>query len=55
VRLKDHLRRDQSSRNEAAGFLRSDGARVAELLSRGRASMSADATRAFLLLDAAEG
>jgi hypothetical protein len=55
ARLKDHLRRDQTSRNEAAGFLRSDGARVAELLSRGRASMSADATRAFLLLDAAEG
>jgi hypothetical protein len=55
ARLKDHLHRDQTSRNEAAGFLRSDGARVAELLSRGRASMSADATRAFLLLDAAEG
>jgi hypothetical protein len=54
-RLKDHLRRDERARSEVAGFLRTDGARIAELLARGRASMSADATRAFLLLDAAEG
>lgn len=54
-RLKDHLRRDERARAEVAGFLRTDGARIAELLARGRASMSADATRAFLLLDAAEG
>ncbi|MBI1186081.1 MAG: hypothetical protein GC206_01845 [Alphaproteobacteria bacterium] len=54
-RLKDHLRRDERARQEVAGFLRTDGARIAELLARGRASMSADATRAFLLLDAAEG
>lgn len=55
ARLRDHLRKDERARHEAAGFLRSDGARIAELLARGRASMSADATRAFLLLDAAEG
>ncbi|MGE0045379.1 MAG: hypothetical protein AB7J28_08305 [Hyphomonadaceae bacterium] len=55
ARLKEHLKRTDQARLEAANFLRSDGARIAELLSRGRASMSADATRAFLLLDAAEG
>jgi hypothetical protein len=54
-RLKAHLRTDRTARQEAANFLRSDGARIAELLSKGRASMSADATRAFLLLDASEG
>jgi hypothetical protein len=36
-------------------FLRNEGARIAELLARGRASMQADATRAFLLIDSAAG
>ena len=52
-RLADHLGRDQLARAAANEFLRSEGNRVSELLGRGRASMSADATRAFLLLDAA--
>ncbi|MGE3302625.1 MAG: hypothetical protein AB7M12_05875 [Hyphomonadaceae bacterium] len=52
-RLSDYLDRDQESRSSANEFLRSEGVRIAELLGRGRASMSADATRAFLLIDAA--
>jgi hypothetical protein len=52
-RLTDHLERSQNARAEANEFLRGEGNRVSELLGRGRASMSADATRAFLLLDAA--
>ncbi|MES1204192.1 MAG: hypothetical protein ABUS57_22355, partial [Pseudomonadota bacterium] len=52
-RLADHLGRDQHARAAANEFLRSEGNRVSELLGRGRASMSADATRAFLLIDAA--
>jgi hypothetical protein len=52
-RLTDHLERSQNARAEANEFLRGEGSRVSELLGRGRASMSADATRAFLLLDAA--
>ena len=52
-RLADYLERDQESRTEANEFMRTEGVRIAELLGRGRASMSADATRAFLLIDAA--
>lgn len=52
-RLDAYLRRDDIARAEAAAFLRSEGGRLAELLGRGRAAMTADATRAFLLLDAA--
>ena len=52
-RLADYLQRDQESRAEASEFMRTEGVRIAELLGRGRASMSADATRAFLLIDAA--
>jgi hypothetical protein len=52
-RLAGHLGRDQLARAAANEFLRSEGNRVSELLGRGRASMSADATRAFLLIDAA--
>lgn len=52
-RLADHLGHNQNARATANEFLRSEGSRVAELLGRGRASMSADATRAFLLIDAA--
>ncbi|MDX2239001.1 MAG: hypothetical protein NW203_15670, partial [Hyphomonadaceae bacterium] len=54
-KLAEHLRSDRAARAEAAGFLRQDGARIAELLGRGRGAMGADATRAFLLLDAADG
>lgn len=53
LRLANHLDADARARAEAAAFLGADGARIAELLTRGRASMSADATRAFLLIDAA--
>ena len=54
-RLADHLGRDSSANQEAMHFLRNEGARIAELLSRGRASMGAEATRAFLLIDSAAG
>lgn len=53
--LADFLARDASANQAAMHFLRNDGARIAELISRGRASMNADATRAFLLIDAAAG
>lgn len=52
-RLSDMLEADPRARQEAARFLEAEGARLADLLARGRASMSADATRAFLLLDSA--
>lgn len=52
-RVERALRQDPAARAEAGAFLRSEGARLAELLGRGRAAMTADATRAFLLLDAA--
>ncbi|TPW07888.1 MAG: hypothetical protein FD124_836, partial [Alphaproteobacteria bacterium] len=52
-RLSELLEADPRARQEAARFLEAEGARLADLLARGRASMSADATRAFLLLDAA--
>ncbi len=52
-RLADYLSADQHARAAANEFLRSEGSRVSELLGRGRASMSADATRVFLLIDAA--
>ncbi len=54
-RLSDHLARDPHANGEAMMFLRSEGARIAELLGRGRAAMGAEATRAFLILDAALG
>lgn len=53
ARLEIALRADAGARAESGAFLRSEGARIAELLGRGRAAMTADATRAFLLLDAA--
>ncbi|MET0182876.1 MAG: hypothetical protein ABW199_08335, partial [Caulobacterales bacterium] len=43
--VADFLDRDANARQEAAAFLRADGARIAELLARGRATMTADATR----------
>lgn len=52
-RLSDLLEANPGARQQAARFLEAEGARLADLLGRGRASMSADATRAFLLLDAA--
>ncbi|MBI3440068.1 MAG: hypothetical protein HY054_15690, partial [Proteobacteria bacterium] len=54
-RLGDYLARDPHANQEAMQFLRSEGARIAELLGRGRAAMGAEATRAFLILDAALG
>lgn len=54
-RLSDFLARNPQANQEAMQFLRNDGARIAELLARGRASMQADATRAFLLIDSAAG
>lgn len=54
-RLAEHLAHDPVANQDAMQFLRSEGARIAELISRGRASMNAEATRAFLLIDAAAG
>ena len=54
-RLADHLAHDNRANQDAMKFLRTEGARIAELLGRGRASMSAEATQAFLLIDAAAG
>lgn len=53
--VAEYLNRDPDSRTAVSEFLRSEGPRLTELLGRGRASMTADATRAFLLLDAACG
>lgn len=52
-RLSELLESNPGARQQAARFLEAEGARLADLLGRGRASMTADATRAFLLLDAA--
>jgi hypothetical protein len=52
-RLADYLAQDPQANQEAMLFLRNEGARIAELIGRGRASMNAEATRAFLLIDAA--
>lgn len=53
LRLAERFDADPRAREEAARFLEAEGARIADLLGRGRASMNADATRAFLLIDAA--
>ena len=53
--LAEFLTRDAHANQEAMQFLRTDGARIAELMGRGRAAMNAEATRVFLLLDAAAG
>jgi archaellum component FlaC len=54
-RLGDYLARDPSANQEALEFLRSEGARISELLGRGRAAMGSEVTRAFLILDTAVG
>lgn len=54
-RLADFLAHDAHANQEAMQFLRNDGARIAELMGRGRAAMTAEATRVFLLIDAAAG
>lgn len=54
-RMADFLARNAEANQQAMHFLRNDGARIAELIGRGRAAMNADATRAFLLIDAAAG
>ncbi len=53
--LSDHFARDGNANQDALQFLRHDGQRIAELMGRGRASMAAEATKAFLLIDAAVG
>jgi hypothetical protein len=53
--LSEQLEGDGEAKQEAMHFLRTEGARVADLLNRGRAAMNAEATRIFLLLDAAVG
>jgi hypothetical protein len=53
MRLAQHLDESSDARARAAAFLRAEGARISELLGRGRASMASESTRAFLLLDAA--
>ncbi len=55
ARLTDHLAQDPVANQEAMQFLRNEGIRIAELIARGRASMNAEATRVFLLIDAAAG
>jgi hypothetical protein len=54
-KLTEYLARDSGANQECMLFLRMDGARIAELIGRGRAAMNAEATRAFLLIDAAAG
>lgn len=54
-RMGDFLNRDAQANQEAMQFLRSEGARIAEQIGRGRAQMNAELTRAFLLIDAAAG
>lgn len=54
-RLATFLAHDAHANQEAMMFLRNDGARIAELMGRGRAAMNAEATRVFLLIDAAAG
>ncbi len=54
-RLANFLAHDAHANQEAMQFLRNDGARIAELMGRGRAAMNAEATRVFLLIDAAAG
>ncbi len=54
-RLSQHLAADADANQEAMQFMRTEGARIADLLGRGRAAMNAEATRLFLLIDAALG
>lgn len=54
-RLGDYLSRNAAANQDAMNFLRLEGGRIAELIGRGRAAMNAEATRAFLLIDAAAG
>lgn len=54
-KLSEFLARDAQANHEAMLFLRNEGARIAEQIGRGRAAMTAEATRAFLLIDAAAG
>jgi hypothetical protein len=51
--LAQHMAADVNANQAAMEFMRSEGQRIAELLGRGRAAMIADATKAFLLIDAA--
>lgn len=53
--MSAYLAGDAHANQEAMLFLRNEGARIAEQISRGRAQMNAELTRAFLLIDAAAG
>ena len=53
LRLAEHLDQSADARAAAAAFLRAEGARISELLGRGRAPLGSETTRAFLLIDAA--
>jgi hypothetical protein len=54
-RFGDYLARNGRANQDAMQFLRQDGARIAELIGRGRAPMNSELTLAFLLIDAAAG
>ena len=54
-RMSEHLAANADAKQEAMRFLSTEGARIADQIGRGRAAMNAEATRAFLLLDAAAG
>lgn len=54
-RMSEHLAGNAEAKQEAMRFLSTEGARIADQIGRGRAAMNAEATRAFLLLDAAAG
>jgi hypothetical protein len=54
-RMAEHLAHDAHANQEAMLFLRNEGGRIAQQIGRGRAQMNAEATRAFLLIDAAAG
>ena len=54
-KLGDYFARNPQANQDAMQFLRHEGGRIAELIGRGRAAMGAEATRAFLLIDAAAG
>lgn len=54
-RFGDYLARNGRANQDAMQFLRQDGARIAELMGRGRAPMNSELTQAFLLIDAAAG
>jgi hypothetical protein len=53
LRLAEHLDANAQARADAGAFLKSEGARIAEQLGRGKAALDSETVRAFLLIDAA--